>query len=558
MGLVENGAVSGVIPQKTVFAVNYPGYPISITRAVETLGGEDAISKARSSESNYLELRFRPEEPFAHPIFGELHGMSGLLLQLSRVQEKEKSHEELTAEIVAKVNESYNFFGMSDYQYVRPVHAKLARKRKYRHLGNFQNEQGGLLDMEQEEIMVLPPPLFSVKDMPEDLVLRPSEVSRAYQRHTPLAEQPWEMDIATCFNVDFKIKDIPPKINWEEKLHKDSEEWHIQSTISKLFDDRPIWAKATINDELIGHGICLTDLQLRRFLFRTSYYFSQGPFRTLWIRKGYDPRKDPESRIYQMIDFRMPKLVKEAARVHVDKRTQDMEGITWSDICSFNEAPLKKFSYLQLYDLKDDYIQNQIRRPPERPICDEFTGWFERSTIVRIRSHIRMRYLSLIPGDNARHLEQSEFKKLGILKRLDQIASCQPQITESTSAFAEDMSNKENEVGHPAAEVAETSLHKGDLNVVNSDDDNEYEEEYDDEEDEDQQAQDINVDKKSQNADIYMGPFDSIPRNYLQELLKKFPMSSNDNVRTMAQVDLSDEDAEYDIYEQDDDEEDDI
>lgn len=34
-----------------------------------------------------------------------------------------------------------------------------------------------------------------------------------------------------------------------------------------------------------------------RLLFRAAYYFSNGPFLRFWIRKGYDPRKDPESRM---------------------------------------------------------------------------------------------------------------------------------------------------------------------------------------------------------------------------------------------------------------------
>ena len=45
MGFIENGRIQGLIPEKTLFAVNYPGYPSSLDRAVETLGGQEAISK---------------------------------------------------------------------------------------------------------------------------------------------------------------------------------------------------------------------------------------------------------------------------------------------------------------------------------------------------------------------------------------------------------------------------------------------------------------------------------------------------------------------------------
>jgi hypothetical protein len=52
MGAIENGKIKGLLPDKSLFAVNYPGYPSSLERAVETLGGQEAISKV------YLENAF--------------------------------------------------------------------------------------------------------------------------------------------------------------------------------------------------------------------------------------------------------------------------------------------------------------------------------------------------------------------------------------------------------------------------------------------------------------------------------------------------------------------
>lgn len=39
-------------------------------------------------------------------------------------------------------------------------------------------------------------------------------------------------------------------------------------------------------------SVCLLSL-----LFKAGYYFSTGPFGKFWIKKEYDPRKDPESRM---------------------------------------------------------------------------------------------------------------------------------------------------------------------------------------------------------------------------------------------------------------------
>lgn len=45
MGIVCDGSVSGYLPKDDAFAVHYPGYPSSISRAVETLGGNEGILK---------------------------------------------------------------------------------------------------------------------------------------------------------------------------------------------------------------------------------------------------------------------------------------------------------------------------------------------------------------------------------------------------------------------------------------------------------------------------------------------------------------------------------
>lgn len=39
-----------------------------------------------------------------------------------------------------------------------------------------------------------------------------------------------------------------------------------------------------------------------------AYHFVNGPWRPLWVRYGYDPRKDPKARIYQTFDFRVREI----------------------------------------------------------------------------------------------------------------------------------------------------------------------------------------------------------------------------------------------------------
>lgn len=53
MGLVVGGTISGKLPEQVAFAVNYPGYPSSVSRAIETLGGEEGLAKVSDPHSRY-------------------------------------------------------------------------------------------------------------------------------------------------------------------------------------------------------------------------------------------------------------------------------------------------------------------------------------------------------------------------------------------------------------------------------------------------------------------------------------------------------------------------
>jgi Tau95 Triple barrel domain len=55
-----------------------------------------------------MELRFRPEDPFCHPVFGELRPATALLLKISK-----KRGEEPSAQIVSRVNHAYHFEGQT-------------------------------------------------------------------------------------------------------------------------------------------------------------------------------------------------------------------------------------------------------------------------------------------------------------------------------------------------------------------------------------------------------------------------------------------------------------
>ncbi|KAM4105598.1 hypothetical protein ACB094_04G003700 [Castanea mollissima] len=357
MGVIENGTVSGELPSNEAFAVHYPGYPSSTSRAVDSLGGAQALLKARSSPSNKLELRFRPDDPYSHPAFSELRPCNNnFLLKISKTQSIEQNSDaELAADIVARVPQAYHFEGMVDYQHVVAVHADAARrkKRNWAEVEEPHFDKGGLMDVDHEDVMILLPPLFSPKDVPENIVLRPPPTLSSKTKQDEFAEQCWKM------------------------------------FLTNLFDERPIWPKESLNERLLDKGLSFTIEMFRRHLSRIAYYFSSGPFLRFWIRKGYDPRKDPGSCLYQRIDFRVPQPLRSYCDAITDKGLKHR----WEDVCAFRVFPYKLHTSLQFFELADDYIQQEIRKPSTQTTCTFGAGWFSEHMLDCLRQRVKFEKL---------------------------------------------------------------------------------------------------------------------------------------------------------------------
>ncbi|CAK8564535.1 unnamed protein product [Lathyrus sativus] len=448
MGVIKDGTISGVLPEPHGFLVHYPGYPSSTSRAIDTLGGIQGILKARSSQSNRLELRFRPEDPYSHPAFGERRPTNALLLKISKkkltdddgakasnsmrgmehgMQENhvESEHgaadkidekENLCADIVAHVPEAYFFEGMVDYQYVVPVHANVAKrkKRNWSEPEETHLAKGSRIDVDHEDIMIIVPPIFSPKDMPENLVLRLPTVSSSKKKDDQEIAQPhFEIGREPVLALDFHIKEIPKKVNWEEYIPKGSDQWESQMAVSRLFDEKPIWCKNSLTERLLSKGLSFSHGMFRRLLSRIAYYFSSGPFLRFWIKKGYDPRKDPDSRIYQRIDYRVPVPL----RSYLDTYTANKSEHRWGDICAFRAFPYKFQTSLQFFELVDDYIQVEINKPPMQGTCTFESGWFSPRKVNCIRQLLMVRYLSVFPKPGVQSLLKAATYKFEKMKK---------------------------------------------------------------------------------------------------------------------------------------------
>ncbi|KAK4769456.1 hypothetical protein SAY86_027606 [Trapa natans] len=200
--------------------------------------------KARSSSLNRLELRFRPEDPYCHPAFGDLHVCENtFLLKISKrsnassdssatkTQDNENNlgarqlgnqsetsvpsntkedQAHLCADVVTRISEAYSFKGMVDYQHVVAVHAENSRrkKRSWSEVEQQKFEKIGFMDMDNEDVMLLVPPLFSIKDVPSSLALSRPPVALNMKRSAETLEDSFQVFTEKSVALDFRIKDI--------------------------------------------------------------------------------------------------------------------------------------------------------------------------------------------------------------------------------------------------------------------------------------------------------------------------------------------------------------
>ncbi|CAF2074041.1 unnamed protein product [Brassica oleracea] len=548
MGIIEHGAVSGTLPSKEAFVVHFPGYPSSIPRAIETLGGVQGITEARGSFSNKLELRFRPEDPYAHPALGEQRPCSGFLLKISKQEVKKPDSQPvvatsdvslkeaspaLCADIVARVSDAFHFDGMADYQHVIPIHADIARQKKRKWM-DVDPLAGGsdLMGLADEDVMMLLPQVFAPKDIPDNLALKPPATSGPKKKDDAATQNFYETSVCLVLVLNYHIH-IPKNLNWEEFVSPSSHHWQWQVSLSALFEERPIWTRDSVVQRLLDKGLKCTHHMLNRYLLRAAYYFSNGPFLRFWIKRGYDPRNDPESRVYQRMEFRVPPEL----RSYCDANATNKSKPRWNDICAFKLFPFKCQTFLQLFELDDEYIQREIRKPRKQTTCSHKTGWFSEALLDTLRLRVAVRFVSVFPEPGFEDVFKSiqeEFER-----------------SEKIQTFKE--THKPSLVKHKEPTKGSEDMEK--FKSTNDDVDvivNEYGDDEDQDEEEEEDEEELYVptadDEISIDSHGYLDTENS-SRTYLQGLFDSFPTSEPG-----LYGDFAVDDGEFQIYEEESDE----
>ncbi|XP_015222702.2 general transcription factor 3C polypeptide 5 [Lepisosteus oculatus] len=311
-------AVLSLPQDRRLVCVEHPCRVLSVDKILETVGGEEGMSRTYADSSRRLELYFRPRDPYCHPVCGNRFPSTSLLLRVRRRVAKgcgneasgdSPEQEQMSMEILGIIGTTYKFQGMADFQYLA-VHAQPdgTQTSLYDKILLRRPEKKEFFD--QDVPLFIPPPIFSRLDNPVDYFYRPEIQHREGYTHPVLSsENLIGLSRArrphNAIFVSFEDKDVPTEPleaavqNWQRFCaHPDKH--RAEEEIKQLFEKRPVWSKNAVKCNMEIHPE-----KLKLLLPFVAYYMLTGPWRSLWVQFGYDPRTDPKAKVYQVLDFRI-------------------------------------------------------------------------------------------------------------------------------------------------------------------------------------------------------------------------------------------------------------
>ncbi|KAH8400500.1 hypothetical protein KR222_002151 [Zaprionus bogoriensis] len=398
-------------PQTKYELIEYPGRVINTDRMITTLGGIVNISKVLDDEKRRLELRFHPTNPYNKPAFGDSTEKSGVLLSVTvRRHKRDKSRPaQHYVRVLGHCRRRFCFETLCDFQYLplwytpASENAVAAEELTYA-LEQVQPRDATDLDYfkrEQAQLLCLPE-LFTRVDTVHGGNYRIDSMDDGQQEVLGVyAKSTYDNHDVVTFNMQDTFPTQPDaQILKRLKVKYVSDEQFTR--VKKLFAEVPIWTRIAL---LYESGV--NNDKLKCIIPSVAFYFSNGPWRTLYVRYGYDPRKDFASRFYQTFDFRLRfgsgvsefvysrKSARQkksgpsaAAAGGGDEAKSDL--VQNIDYPYFDEhkLPRSRQCMLRYCDVRLAKIQEMLEKIPTPltgAVCNERTGWLPPSFDAQVR-----------------------------------------------------------------------------------------------------------------------------------------------------------------------------
>ena len=390
---------------RDLLAVEHPCFVARPDKAMHTLGGITRIAMVDQDDSSHpLHCNLRPNDPLAHPLYGQKSKRRQILIKVSKTRR---------VTVVGNITHAINFRGLADIQYVSDTRLTAALTSPWQ-----EDDKSRAAFLASHAISV-PPSSFIADDLPHAFFPERSGVQKFAQKNKSEAREKRKrrrtrnrsglakkkMHYSPTITMHEKTPmGPPPNIKDKFKDARDLKKDALYQAIKSAFDTRPIWTMNNICHKL---GIPNND-DLRYRIPIIAYTFKKGPWRMCYVRYGYDPRLNKESRYYQYLDIRMPqelgavvpKKCMGLSDVNAPKRLRCGPSVVGDDkpnaLPDEEQLPQQRVIYMQLCDLKSDEFRNDVYAElPNNRECDDTSGWYDQATIENIRKRVKEIYRDL-------------------------------------------------------------------------------------------------------------------------------------------------------------------
>ncbi|KAI9009828.1 RNA polymerase III transcription factor IIIC subunit-domain-containing protein [Gaertneriomyces semiglobifer] len=420
-------APSQSLPGWKFHVVEYPGYVENTDKALKTLGGTAAIERAFNEDLNALELRYRPDDPFSHPIQGEIITTANLLLKVTLRRKKRRRKPngtespdpgQITHQVLGTISKTCRFRAIADFQWISDLNDPMVKLRRSMQVLDPSAIEEFTLATDrgpQKDLRNMPPPAFSRIEWPLEYAYRQNlGVVKVLVQKDGQSEP--EVKLVNRYKKVRFIAHIQSFVkgnNWKPPtvppagIRLDSVDPEGLATIRRLFDERPIWTRLAVSNTLPSTSLA----QLRGLLPVVAYVALGGPWRDCWIRYGYDPRLDREARFYQVLEVRFYKERETTARFARAKRLRGVSEAahllsrkTRGPEANVTERPSHIFDgtvvrgdlggLIQLCDLDEPTLRRMVNTKSHiRARYDVHDGWYTGEHMSALRDAFKRKVL---------------------------------------------------------------------------------------------------------------------------------------------------------------------
>ncbi|GAA5994901.1 TFIIIC subunit 5 family protein [Rhodotorula paludigena] len=422
---------------RKIATVEYPAPVRSLDAAVRSLGGLARVSRALESDppaAHPVELDLDPGNRTAHAIPSHVEQTRNVVCRVVKRRRKLPKRDEhgniledgvYSIEPVGLEHRLVRFRAMADYQYTpkrrepQDPTLDLADSLSSMKVEGIRDFVFPKPNEDFDEPAFLPPPAFSRHTLPQIFDLKPASGSvRAMgEAGTERLITLGRHKSRPMQSILFVQPDVPTKP--EESLLKElgrTTHSALEQRMLELLEGRPVWTRSALLNQLSPEQNKFSRADKSCWPM-VAYTFSDGPFKDLIVRFGYDPRKEREARFYQHIILRNVANVRQraqpntrstaqanAARLRVNRDTptaDDSPAVTGDANQSHifdGEHISGKVAHYQLCDISDPLIARLIRS--EEGILSECSsdaseGWWARDYLDQIRQVIRRKWNAL-------------------------------------------------------------------------------------------------------------------------------------------------------------------